>query len=333
MNSVHDTIFGVPLLLEESAKVDEGDIDWVIVTKLDEKTEETVRKVCQAALKCIGEERALGEVILRGTLQELKEIVKQNSDEIETIEMDKEAHAIPDFPEDELDEDTDEEIDALLLEAGKVESWGLDRIDARHGLDNSYKPAAGSGQGVHVYVTDTGIRVAHSDFGGRAIATLEVLGNGVRECQGNTNCAQDKQAHGTHCAGTVGGTKFGVAKEATLHAVKILDDQGSGQFAWWTQALDWIVRKGARPAIVSASMGGGGNSHYVKQAVDRTVQSGVVVVVAAGNENANACNYQPAFVPSAINVGATQNNDRRARFSNYGTCLDIFAPGVNIHSP
>jgi len=117
-----------------------------------------------------------------------------------------------------------------------------------------------------------------------------------------------------------------------IHAVKILSDSGSGQFSWFTLALDWIVSNGERPAIVSASLGGGGNHNFVKVAVDRTVQAGVVVVVAAGNDRANACGFTPAYILSTINVGATQSNDQRAGFSNYGQCLDIFAPGVNIIS-
>lgn len=324
------TLHGVPVLMGNSmgsfSTTDDKEVDWVVVVKESEKTQDTVHQVCQEASKCTGEERALGMTVLRATGRELEALIAQNHDEIESIEADAPCHAIPDFAEDADD------TDPSLLETGGVKSWGLDRIDARQGLDNSYNAPAEGGQGVHVYVTDTGIRTTHNDFGSRAIPTLEIIGDGIKECNGRTNCARDVDGHGTHCAGTVGGTQFGVAKGVTLHAVKILDDSGWGQFSWWTEALDWIVEKGERPAVVSASMGGEGVYNFVKTAVDRTVRHGVVVVVAAGNENDDACRYTPAFVPSAINVGATQNNDRRAGFSNYGRCLDIFAPGVAINS-
>merc|ERR1719210_254111 len=324
--SVRKTIFGVPVLMENSigpSYSGDEEKDWVLVIKQGQETEAVVHRVCQA-VNCTGEERKLGLITFHGTEQELFELVAQNQDEIESIETDGEATAIPDFP--------DESVDASRSVAANVKSWGLDRIDDRRGLDNSYNPPAGGGRGVHVYVTDTGIRTTHNDFGGRAIPTLEIVGNGVRVCRGNVNCAADRAGHGTHCAGTVGGSHYGVAKQVTLHAVKILSDSGSGQFSWFTQALDWIVLNGQRPAIVSASLGGGGTHNFVKVAVDRTVNAGVVVVVAAGNNRANACGFTPAYIPSVINVGATQSNDQRAGFSNYGQCLDIFAPGVNIIS-
>merc|ERR1719387_1927253 len=221
----------------------------------------------------------------------------------------------------------------MSLAPSSVLSWGLDRIDDRSGLDNSYDGPADGGNDVHVYVADTGIRTSHGDFGSRAVPTIEVVGNGVVECSADdVNCARDRQGHGTHCAGTIGGTEYGVAKGATIHAVKVLSDSGRGSFSWFVEALDWVVTNGQRPAVFSASLGGQGNIGFVETAIDRTTAAGVVVVVAAGNDNMDACGFSPAHVSSAITVGATRSHDTRAYYSNHGSCLDIFAPGSSITS-
>jgi len=209
-------------------------------------------------------------------------------------------------------------------------SWGLDRIDDADGLDNSYDNGAG-GAGVHVYVLDTGIFVGHSDFGGRAIPTLDTTVNPDQVCSESDNtCASDGHGHGTHCAGTVGGASYGVAKQAKLHAVKVLTDQGGGSFTYFNDAIDWVATKGQTPAIISASLGGSGILTAVKVAIDTATSAGVVVVVAAGNANKDACNYSPAFVPNAVTVGSTTSTDARSYFSSYGSCLDIYAPGSQI---
>jgi len=217
-------------------------------------------------------------------------------------------------------------------------SWGLDRIDDRAGLDGSYDVATDGGRGVHVYVADTGIRTTHDDFAGadgvsRAIPTLEVLGAGVVECDpADVNCARDRDGHGTHCAGTIAGTRHGVAKGVTVHAVKVLGDDGSGSFSWFVEALDWVVANGQRPAVFSASLGGPGSIGFVSAAIQSATDAGVIVVVAAGNENDDACSYSPASATAAVTVGATTSSDGRAWYSNYGSCLDIFAPGSQITS-
>jgi len=217
-------------------------------------------------------------------------------------------------------------------DGGSPASWGLDRIDDREGLDQDYTSAL-SGSGAHVYVLDTGIRTTHSDFGGRAIPTLEIVSSTAIVCNASdTTCATDRQGHGTHCAGTVGGTSYGVAKNAQLHAVKVLSDSGSGSFAWFIEAIDWVLANGQTPAIISASLGGRGTLPSVVEAINGAVNGGIVVTVAAGNENDNACDYSPAGVPSAITVGATTSTDQRSGFSNYGSCLDIYAPGSAITS-
>lgn len=179
---------------------------------------------------------------------------------------------------------------------------------------------------------DTGIRVSHEEFQGRAVPGLDVSsGTGV-ECDGDTQCAGDAQGHGTHCAGTAVGRMYGVAPGAQTHAVKVLSDTGSGQFAWSYEGLDWIATRGSRPAVASMSLGGKAVLSGMKTAVDAAVAAGVTVVVAAGNSNSNACGFSPAFVPTAITIGATMTHDYKAIFSNYGECVELWAPGDVIPS-
>merc|ERR1712113_1271270 len=144
--------------------------------------------------------------------------------------------------------------------------------------------------------------------------------------------AADVQGHGTHCAGTAAGTVYGVAPSAQTRSVKVLSDQGSGAWDWSYQALDWLATSSVRPAVASMSLGGNGVVAGMRDAVDAAVNSGVVVSVAAGNSNADACGFSPAYVPSAITVGSTTSTDARSSFSNYGTCVDIWAPGSNVVS-
>eukprot|EP00419_Tripos_fusus_P051986 CAMPEP_0172815292 /NCGR_PEP_ID=MMETSP1075-20121228/11683_1 /TAXON_ID=2916 /ORGANISM="Ceratium fusus, Strain PA161109" /LENGTH=510 /DNA_ID=CAMNT_0013655129 /DNA_START=38 /DNA_END=1567 /DNA_ORIENTATION=- len=273
-------------------------------------------------------------VILTGTEAEIMEDLgacKNVLSESTLVEADAEMHLIPD------DESTDE--DESLLESGaETTLWGLDRIDDRTTLDSDYTPP-NTGKNVHVFVADTGILTTHADFEGRAIPTLEALSAGrPKVCNPNDrNCAKDRQGHGTHCAATIGGKKYGVAKEVKLHAVKVLSDRGSGSFSWFITALDWVEQaRDKRPAVFSASLGGRAVMATVRQAIDDATNAGVMVVVAAGNDGRtqypDACSYTPAHVPSAITVGSMTRSDSRSIFSNYGSCLDIFAPGSDIKS-
>merc|ERR1711972_591611 len=153
-----------------------------------------------------------------------------------------------------------------------------------------------------------------------------------KECNGDLSCAGDRQGHGTHCAGTAAGETFGVAPTAAVGSVKVLSDQGSGSWSWSYYALDWLATNPTRPAIASMSLGGSGTQQAMRDAVDGATNAGVVVVVAGGNSNSDACRFSPAFVPSAITVGSTTSRDARSSFSNYGSCTNIWAPGSDVKS-
>merc|ERR1712061_655996 len=189
-----------------------------------------------------------------------------------------------------------------------------------------------AGAGATVFVLDTGVRISHQEFSGRAVPALDMtVGNPV-ECNGDLSCAADRQGHGTHCAGTAAGVSFGVAPSAAVQSVKVLSDQGSGSWSWSYYALDWLATNPTRPAVASMSLGGSGTQQAMRDAVDAAVNGGVTVVVAGGNSNSNACNFSPAFVPSAITVGSTPSADARSSFSNYGACTNIWAPGSSVLS-
>ncbi|MFC6663412.1 S8 family peptidase [Deinococcus multiflagellatus] len=202
-------------------------------------------------------------------------------------------------------------------------TWGLDRIDQRNlPLNGTYVYNA-TASGVRAYIIDTGINTAHTNFGGRAIWGTNTTGDG-----NNSDC----QGHGTHVAGTVGSATYGVAKGVTLVAVKVLNCQGSGSNSGVIAGVNWAVtNKGSAAAVANMSLGGG-FSQAVNDAVNNAASRNLVMVVAAGNENQNACNVSPASAANAITVGSTTNTDARSSFSNYGTCVDIFAPGSNITS-
>ncbi|MFI8372146.1 S8 family serine peptidase [Streptomyces sp. NPDC085466] len=203
-------------------------------------------------------------------------------------------------------------------------SWGLDRIDQRAlPLNQSYTYPDTAGQGVTAYIIDTGVRISHSDFGGRAFNGFDAVDN--------DNVSQDGNGHGTHVAGTVAGSAYGVAKKAKIVGVRVLDNNGSGTTAGVVAGIDWVTRNAVKPAVANMSLGGGADA-TLDAAVRNSIASGVTYAVAAGNSNANASNYSPARVSEALTVGSTTNTDARSSFSNYGSVVDIFAPGSSITS-
>lgn len=245
-------------------------------------------------------------VIVRCTQERLAELIRAHSDEIEFVEPDAPMDIVPDFSD----------------PSTETVPWGHAKVNLAQ--------AKYTGKGVHIYVMDTGVRTSHVDFGGRAIPTLDTLANNgrVRECNGDQSCSEDTNGHGTHCAGTAGGASYGVATEATLHAMRTCCGAGGNTYA----GMDWVAEKSIQPAIMTVSLGSASVREAARAVVDAAVASGVTVFVAAGNNNFDSCQFTYAYIPSAISVGATDSNDRRASFSNYGRCNDIYAPGVTILS-
>lgn len=202
-------------------------------------------------------------------------------------------------------------------------TWGLDRIDQTAlPLDSSYS-ATGDGTGVNVYIIDTGIRTSHVEFGGRAVGAYTSIsdGRGTADCNG----------HGTHVAGTVGSARYGVAKNVKLYAVRVLDCAGSGTISGIVAGVDWVTKNRVRPAVANMSLGTS-TSSTLDQAVQNSINAGVVYTVSAGNNATDACTQSPARVAGALTVAATQWDDTQLVYSNYGSCVDLYAPGRLVQS-
>lgn len=213
---------------------------------------------------------------------------------------------------------------SAVAEQSPVPSWGLDRVDANDTpLDNKYS-WTNSGTGSIIYVIDTGVYSSHGDFTGRVVSGYTAIadGKGTEDCHG----------HGTHVAGTVAGRNYGIAKTASVVAVRVLDCTGSGYSSGVVAGINWVTANHpGGPGVINMSLGGGANS-VIDSAVNDAVNAGLVVVVAAGNSSADACSYSPARVPAAITIGATDVRDARASYSNFGSCVDMWAPGTQITS-
>lgn len=219
-----------------------------------------------------------------------------------------------------IENDTIMKVDATTQ---STPDWGLDRIDQRNlPLDSAYSYLQ-TGSGTTAYIVDTGILSTHQQFSGRVLSGYTAIsdGNGTNDCHG----------HGTHVAGTVGGSTYGVAKNVSLVPIRILGCDGSGASSNVIAGLDWILKNGKKPAVVNMSLGGEANAS-LDSAVENLFNNGYVMVVAAGNSNTDACSSSPARVSKAITVAATDSTDTRASYSNYGSCVDIFAPGSQINS-
>ncbi|MBT2481984.1 S8 family peptidase [Streptomyces sp. ISL-94] len=222
----------------------------------------------------------------------------------------------------------EQDAEVAVSETQSNATWGIDRIDQRDlPLSGTYTYNT-TASNVRVYVIDTGLRTAHTEFGGRASIGTDTVGDG----QNGNDC----NGHGTHVAGTAAGSTYGVAKAARIIGVRVLNCDGSGTTSGVIAGVDWVTANAVKPAVANMSLGGGANTS-LDNAVKKSIASGVTYSLAAGNGNAfgqpqSACNSSPARVAEGITVGATDSADKRASWSNYGTCLDLFAPGVSITS-
>ncbi|MFF6906315.1 S8 family peptidase [Streptomyces sp. NPDC012389] len=203
-------------------------------------------------------------------------------------------------------------------------SWGLDRIDQTETAgDNAYTYPDAAGEGVTAYVIDTGVRVTHEDFEGRATSGFDAVDN--------DDDADDGNGHGTHVAGTIAGAEHGVAKKAKIVAVRVLDDNGSGTTEQVIAGIDWVAANASGPSVANMSLGGGADP-ALDEAVQKAIAAGVTFGVAAGNESSDAGQSSPARVPEAITVASSTEADEQSSFSNYGSIVDIYAPGSDITS-
>lgn len=226
-------------------------------------------------------------------------------------------------------------------------TWGLDRSDERQRqLDNAYSYPGDAAAGAHIYIIDTGLRASHEEFvgrvgGGRNFAGTGFLGlpipllgpvlDGLLGGEPDPEDFSDCNGHGTHVAGTAAGTTYGIAKQATVYGVRVLDCAGSGANSAVIAGIDWVAENAQMPAVANMSLGGGAST-ALDDAVRAAVDAGVVMVVAAGNDDADACGGSPNRVAEAVTVGSTTINDDRSSFSNRGSCVDLFAPGSDITS-
>ncbi|HLL46296.1 MAG TPA: S8 family peptidase, partial [Longimicrobiaceae bacterium] len=213
----------------------------------------------------------------------------------------------------------DQQFDVVATQSGAT--WGIDRIDQRsRPLSGTYNYTS-TASSVYAYIIDTGIYASHSNFGGRASNVYDALGGNGTDCNG----------HGTHVAGTVGSSTYGVAKAVRLRGLRVLNCSGSGATSGIISAIDWVRVNRVNPAVANLSLGGGYSS-TLNTAITNLSNSGVFVAVAAGNENQAACNVSPASASAVTTVAASTSSDARASYSNYGSCVDLYAPGSSITS-
>jgi len=319
------TLVGVPihnydlrfLQTEEQAVASDTandlELNWVLSLN-GEWTQGKLDQLCaQFSCKGVGhpQQGGLRFATIRATETGLTDLLAAHGGDVAFVEPDLPVFLIP-------------EIEEADVESGGWDSvWGHETINLGS--------ATHKGKGVHIYVMDSGIRATHNDFGGRAVQMVDTLmGDGeLVECDGSDpDCARDRHGHGTHVAGTAAGGFYGVAKEANVYGMRVCCGTGTNIYA----GMDWIMMKGNRPAVMTMSLGSEGQSQSSREAVDAMVAAGITVTVSAGNNNINACEKTYAFIPSAIAVGATTIKSERGSYSNYGTCVAIYAPGSGVLS-
>jgi len=309
------SIAGVPLYAADASA---AIADTYMVVFKDKVTDAALQAFCDEAKTCLDvghpEEGGLPMVTMRGSEATLSASVAAHSSEIAFLEQDTEA---------EDDIEASEEGDEMEVEGSASGHWGLTAIGA-----TAAQRAGNTGKGVNVYVMDSGVRVSHVEFQGRAIPTLDAYSRPPKVCSSSsTTCAADNRGHGTHVAGTVGSKNYGVAPAATIRAM----NRGSSMSDGYS-SIDWLVQNRQRPAVLTMSFSIGENSAVGKAAVDAAVAVGITVMTSGGNNRYDACRRTFAYIPNAIAVGSTTSSNTRSSFSNFGSCIDMMAPGSSILS-
>ena len=292
-----------PLLARESQDAIPG--QYIVVMADDESPEAGAKreKVKDKALKMNAKVKYTYDGVLSGFAAELDEAA------LAEVRSDPDVAYV----------EQDQTVSLSATQTGAT--WGIDRIDQRNRpLSGTYTYTT-TASGVYVYIIDTGIYTSHTQFGGRASNVYDAFGGNGQDCNG----------HGTHVAGTVGGSTYGVAKAVRLRGVRVLNCSGSGSWSGIIAGMDWVRNNRVNPAVANMSLGGGYSSS-VNTAANNLSNSGVFVAVASGNSNANACNYSPASASAVTSVNASTSTDAKASFSNYGSCTHLYAPGASITS-
>lgn len=325
----------------------QGRDHWILMLRKDISATRFKEIVSHNRVDLVGREGTVPFVVFKGTMNELKSVLDDYWDDVESVEPDMPVHLI-DGKSDNNDTDVFG-IDTHKAATKSMDNSAYDELCLGNMNLIGTQNRNHTGLGVHVYVVDTGIRTSHRDLP-NADAVFEIKCENYKcvnvDCTSmphDEHCNSDPDGHGTHVAGTVGGTHFGVATEASLHSVKVLNDQGLGAVSWVISGLEWIMSRGQKPGIVSMSIGMGrydGGARALELATEEVINAGFTVVVASGNSNKDACEFSPAAVPTAVTVGSVttpsdrvfQRQEKESAFSNYGPCVDILAPGENIWS-
>jgi len=307
------SVAGVPILnyryrhLQVTAAGAEADtFDWIVKFKKGVE-DDMLNKFCDHQCSLVGHPGRGGVPLatVHATEKKLEQMLEAHAGIVEFVEPDSPVYA------------------EAMVETQNTAPWGHATINLAQ--------AQFTGRGTHIYVMDTGIRVSHLDFGGRAVPTVDTIAGGgsVTECDpADTFCASDGDGHGTHVAGSAGGTTFGVAKEAVIHAMKVCCGGGTNI----NGGMDWLAQFAQKPAVMTMSLGSYTTPESSRVAVDAVVNSGVTVTVSAGNRGTDSCLKSYTFIASAIGVGSSTSTNARSGFSNFGVCNAIFAPGSDIRS-